>query len=565
MPATLDPQPNAMDFAFVKPTWPFPPAGTLRFFANQNTGALNVEDSSGNLTAVGTSAAFPAFGQYYFYISAGTVFAKNLKTGAIDFQGSDAAIVINSAMAGSAATGALLFFANGIYNLNSVTLDSITGIRYCIGIPPTGAATQVQWFFVGESACQPLYASLQTNGVIFNLTTAAETAAGAGNFISAFYQQASASWGNINNNVIFLRNVAARIPSNQRGNECLFDFTNTLQCDLYNVNADTTVVAGGQLGTGLSAPAASVIGYRTNKTQTDECRLIYCWAIGMETGYEVDTEHSFLMDCHSSFCKFAAKYNAGNLVHPSLWWHFQDIHCINGIQIGTVAGARLDLVNHDVEFLTAGQSATWGRVSNQTESPAGNCSGHVWSTSVQGNVGIANNGNFFSAGGQNFRVEQSEKMYPAGLLVSAVTSVATSGTTKQTLQSFTIAAGAQAGQGTLFWNNTGAILRVKAWGFTAANGNSKVVEIDFGGVTVATITTSANNAAVELEADILCTANNAQDVIAKCYDGTQSLVQRSSQTVTSNTSIALAVAATTATQAGDFTFRGWIAEVIATY
>lgn len=565
---TLDPQPNAIDLPFIKPQWPFPLPNTMRVFANQNTQTLEVEDSTGVIYSIagpGGSGSFPTFGQYYFYISGGNVIAKNLKTGNLDFSGSDAAVVINSAMANYATTGAVLFFANGVYNLNSTTVDATTGVHYCIGIPATGSATEVQWFFVGETGLQPLYATLQTNGVIFNVTAAARTSAGAGNQLSGLYQLSSASWGQINNNVILLRSISVRIPDNQRGNECCIDLRCTLGTDLYDCTADLATPAGGQTGSNIIVAAANTVGIRTNDSSSDECRMVYCWVIGMESGYLVNTEHSFLLDCHSSFCKFCAKYGAGNVppTHGSIWWHFQDIHCVNGLQVATVLGARLDLINFSTEILNSG---TWARVSNATESVNGNCCGLVTSNCALAFVGPQNFGPFFTSGGQNFRVQcQSEKLYPTGVLTTSAISAATSGTTKQTLASFTIAAGPTGSQGTIFWNNPGAVVRVKAWGITAANGNTKTVEIDFGGTAVASISSVASGGVVELEADIMCVSNNVQECIGKARDGTLNPVLRTTPAITSNTSIALVLAATTPTQAADFTFKGWVVELLSTY
>jgi hypothetical protein len=153
-------------------------------------------------------------------------------------------------------------------------------------------------------------------------------------------------------------------------------------------------------------------------------------------------------------------------------------------------------------------------------------------------------------------------MLTSGVVASSNTSAATTGTSKQTLATGTVPAGPISGQGSIFWNNAGGVMRIRAWGITANNSNSKVVEIDFGGTTIASITSTVSSGVIEIGADIVCGANNVQECIGKADDTATRTLTRTSPGIAANAAIVVNLAATTASGAGDFTFKGWIIEYL---
>ena len=148
-------------------------------------GQSNVSGGAGSGTnPPGTTGPLPEFANYTLYLNGTTINARNNSTGLIDFSGTDAAVVINSTLANISSTGGTLYFKNGVYNLNSATQETNSGCTnfYSIGIPNNAVVGWVQFHFEGESRTswpgELLPASINTSGVIFNLTAAAITAAG---------------------------------------------------------------------------------------------------------------------------------------------------------------------------------------------------------------------------------------------------------------------------------------------------------------------------------------------------------------------------------------------------
>jgi hypothetical protein len=107
------------------------------------------------------------------------------------------------------------------------------------------------------------------------------------------------------------------------------------------------------------------------------------------------------------------------------------------------------------------------------------------------------------------------------------------------------------------------VFRISAWGITAANANSKTVELDFGGTAISTITSTVNNGVIRVSADIIVGSSaNTQECDGYADDGTVHTVSRTAPGITGSANIILNLAATTGTLAGDFTFKGWTIEYL---
>lgn len=147
-----------------------------------------------------------------------------------------------------------------------------------------------------------------------------------------------------------------------------------------------------------------------------------------------------------------------------------------------------------------------------------------------------------------------------GLPSANTTSTATPGTTKAVLQSASIPAN--------LLSTNGYGLRIKAWFDTAANVNSKTATIDFGvagaGTTIATVTTTTSAAPLYLQSDVIRLATSSQRSTGFAVNNT-TFTALAPVTLTKDETAALAVewTATTATAAGDVTFKAGVVELLA--
>ncbi|OGR76213.1 MAG: hypothetical protein A2X32_03000 [Elusimicrobia bacterium GWC2_64_44] len=116
------------------------------------------------------------------------------------------------------------------------------------------------------------------------------------------------------------------------------------------------------------------------------------------------------------------------------------------------------------------------------------------------------------------------------------------------------------------FNGNGKAVKIKAWGTTAANANSKTIKIRFGGLAgdvVLTTTTFANAQAWDLEATVVRTGVGTQESIARGYVG-EFVVPVAKNTPAQDETGAVSVAVTgdTATAAGDVVAEGLIVEFV---
>lgn len=524
-------------------------------------------DKNGNALVLGNGGSGGSASLLFTVsISTGTITATPNSSAVTTVTGTDICAVLNSAMAQAATTGGRILFKEGQYPMATVRAETrgFGNPFYCAGIPSTGTVTQgVEWYFTGES--QPPFAGIAASqtggGVVFLATAAQRTSAGAGNLISYFWQRPDAGGGAALNQVYF-ENISIRLLDNQRGNENHFDMSASVGSSWIGGTVDFV----GAYNTHL-APVAGTNGQRgfvTNRSAQNLAYLRNTVAEGMDEGYEINSEHSQLIQTTAYQNRFPYSYGmvGTTIFHASEWFHPIEFNCINGLRLGaTLAkGSQLIIKAYDKEYTAAGAFALVGA---STEANAGFTTGVIYKTTVQGGVGVINPGAMFTAGqGINILVVDSGKRLAPGLLNSNFTTQATTGLTKQTLASYTVPDGPQGSDGSIFQNGSGNVVRIKAWGITAANGNSKTATIDFGGTTIATITSTANAGAIELEADIIAEPANVQECIGKGVDSTVRTVTRTAGAITSTAAIVIAVTATTATTIGDFTFKGLTIEYL---
>ena len=142
-----------------------------------------------------------------------------------------------------------------------------------------------------------------------------------------------------------------------------------------------------------------------------------------------------------------------------------------------------------------------------------------------------------------------------GRICTSTTSAATTGTTIQVLATCSIPGNAL--------SVDGMGLKVKAWGQTAANANSKVLGIYYGATQCATLTSTVNNGAIIVETTILRTGAATQECAGMSASGAGvASAMRATPAEDTTVTVPLTVKATTATASGDFTFKGLTVELI---
>lgn len=146
-----------------------------------------------------------------------------------------------------------------------------------------------------------------------------------------------------------------------------------------------------------------------------------------------------------------------------------------------------------------------------------------------------------------------------GALLVSYANQATTGTTEQTLASYSLPP-----------NTLGAItagLRVRAFFSTAGNGNNKTFKLTFGSATMTTATRPLNNGFIRAEATVFRTGASAQYWFGEYLSGTASTWDSESpsagtMTETDTSAITIAVKGTTPTASGDLTLKAWTVEVL---
>lgn len=149
----------------------------------------------------------------------------------------------------------------------------------------------------------------------------------------------------------------------------------------------------------------------------------------------------------------------------------------------------------------------------------------------------------------------STGIQPSGVISINTGSQATTGTSEETLMSFSLPAN------TL--NTDGRGVRITAWGTHATNGNSKTVTLYFGGTTLRARTGTDNGIVWRFDSLVFRTGAATQEGISEIsYTGSAGTLQRSTPAETLSGAVTIALKATTASAIGDVTCEGLMVEVL---
>jgi hypothetical protein len=363
---------------------------------------------------------------YTFYVQGGITYARNESTLAIDFSGTDAAVVINSALNAIATKGGTLYFKNGTYSLNSVTQETVGPYTnyYAVGIPSANTPTYPQFNFVGESS---VVSSNTISGVIFDVTAAALTTAGAGNRVDAFWMRPSTdhSLGFYWNSSVFFQNIGIQFPDNQRGNEHGIDVLEASYLSLVNVGT-YFVTAPTVRG------ATDTISYVSPATYSDGVYMENAISEpGWDTGFQINTEHSVLINTvafeNTTAYSFGAQQNRTlvNIGHGSTWLHPQVYDCVNPFVAGPFINpsTQLDIVNLDDEYTTTGN---WQQAQGMVT--GSNLGGFISWGDIHTSVGPGNLTTIFAPGSGGNYVSENNGVFGTTSIISASNPLTITGT-----------------------------------------------------------------------------------------------------------------------------------------
>jgi hypothetical protein len=405
--------------------------GQLAFITDATPGRNIYEATAPNVFTQQLSGILPSFGTYTMSVSGGVTSATNNVTGSVDFSGTDAAVVINAVIA-NMPNGGVLFFKNGIYNLNSLIQETAGGFShyYAIGIPGGGSTQYATWSFIGESFSPAidLFANpVQTNGVIFNVTATAITSVPAGVAIFGIWAKPDVV-NNIGATVVF-KNLLVRFPTNQRGSETAIDVTQALMADFEFVTADFNITWNS-----LAFPVAGahgLFGITSTKSIKEQNYMKNTYAAGYDVGLDIQSEHTILINSYAINCNHAIDYGVrgGNLSHASSWLTCGWGECARGLTLGANCqpGTSLTIAGLDIEDATSVVLPAFLPVYHAKETTPGNTSGLITYNVVT--AGIATLASppylFDGGGGTNFMIASGNGWSSAGPFT--VTGAATQG------------------------------------------------------------------------------------------------------------------------------------------
>lgn len=335
----------------------FLPEATNSTFGTVEPDNTTISISGGVISAVGGAASTPTPFSYTLYVSAGTTYAVNNQTGTTPYSDTDAAVVINDVLGATSTTGATLYFKPGTYNFNSATAETVspyTSYYYCVGIPSTNSGTNYPTLrFLGGSSQTGSQNLPATSGVIFNVTSAAITAAGS-NLLDAFWMRPSTAHNSYFpfsgtlfwNDQVEFDNIVVQFPANTRAHEHAFDM---LEASFLKLNHVTTgfITAPTALG------AADTIAVVTPGNPADGAILNEVYVEpGFDTAYQINSEHTYgtyLMAFRSTTAVAygaAQSRNGQNILNNSA---ITGLHCYDDVNCVTVGshvystGVQLDL------------------------------------------------------------------------------------------------------------------------------------------------------------------------------------------------------------------------------
>jgi len=359
-----------------------------------------------------------------------TVCARNNQTSAIDFEGTDAASVINQAISRTSTTGGHFFFkqAPGGYPANSATGETASGcanflgsgnaLAYVIGIPSTTPyANGVQWIFEGENGGVwqgEGGSSANTTGTYINVTSTAISSVAAGSFIAGFFPRPVTNCNlvqsNVSNSFVF-KNIGIRFPTNQRGNEGGFVTWFGADVKYKGTIISDFALTYSSMATG-SAPVAGNVGTfgitSTVSGASNEQHFENTYAVGWDTCYDLQSEHITGRTMTAIYCNDAAKIGRSGtqVFHNSHIVKFIDQENLRGVTFGAQMqlGSRFTFDEYDLEL---GAANWYARTAGAwTETNCGFTNGTITYTAVAQGTGIVNVPALFSSCGTGFQLFQ---------------------------------------------------------------------------------------------------------------------------------------------------------------
>jgi hypothetical protein len=253
-------------------------------------------------TAVYAPSALPTY----------AISAQNNVTGAIDYSGTDATVVVNDAITNISSTCGTLFFKTGVYNFNSLIQESTGGFGqyYMIGFPASITTGQYcTWTLRGDS-WTPIEGQFSTGtqngGVILQLTSTGRGTVSSTTKITDVWARPD-----VTHSVgasVFMEDLDLRTYDNQRGCETQSDMSQALNANYINMNTDTTV-APGSLAFPVQASCVSwggsdpggLIGITTENSSKQITYINNFNSWGADVGIDVRGEHSVLINADADF------------------------------------------------------------------------------------------------------------------------------------------------------------------------------------------------------------------------------------------------------------------------
>lgn len=375
---------------------------------------------------------------YTVSVSGGTITASPNASGLATCTGSDMRVVWDCVTA-AAPNGGHFYFKAGTYNFNTLDTETATGcnnllgsglsVAFAMGFPAvSGIQNGVNWIIEGESA--PVWTgeiaatTVNTAGVVFNVTSAAISSVGGSPFIAGMWQrpginctlnpQYSASTSNVANDIV-VSNVALLFPTNQRGNECQFCFwfANTIAYTgkvVSDFNLSHNAIATG------SAPVKGTIGSYGFTSSVSGASNVQYWentyATGSDICYDWESEHVVAISPTAIYCNTAGEIGlqGTGVFHPLKLIHFVDQENGKGLVFGPqmLQGSIVDVDLLDMEF---GNDANWystarNKLAKLSETNNGYTSGKITYQVVLAGSGIIAEfpaANLFTSGGVNFQ------------------------------------------------------------------------------------------------------------------------------------------------------------------
>jgi hypothetical protein len=335
-------------------------------------------------------------------------------------------VLINAALAAKSTTGGRLFFKNGVYNINSMTLESATGcnnfegvaaIAYGIGLPSnTTLANSVQWLFEGESTTvwqgELVGATVNNAGVIFEITPTAVSSVAAGTILAGFWQRpitnCTTNTTNTSNDAHY-KNMTVRFPLHTRGNEIGIAAYFNLNIEYENVVADFNELQSALKATAPLPGTYGSFGLTTTTSISGNYQYFKnTFVSGWHRGYDFQSEHIVSEQSTAIYSNSPGIFgrSMGAVNYASQIIQFDDQENLNGFIFGSnmSTNSRVDFLGLQIELLN---DATWYSVractGAMTETTPGITTGLIYYVASCGVPLSLPPANLFSSGGQSFQ------------------------------------------------------------------------------------------------------------------------------------------------------------------